>query len=199
MPMSNPAVFTVSFPWPRFVITRMTIGMAMLRMSVRPLCSSTARSARSSEPKTRPSGGAAATGGARSVTYVAPGQPDEHIFERDVAVGHAEDPWIVAVLGDEVARRVHREQRAAVDDCDTVADRLRFLHRMGGQQDASAAAAQCLDAAPELTSRLRVESGRRFVQQQQRRVMNDGNEQREPLPLSPGERRESLAEFPVQA
>lgn len=91
---------------------------------------------------------------------------------------------VVLVLGDQVLRCLARQQRAVVDDRDAIAHRLGLLHRMGGQQNAPALLSDVLDPTPELATRLRVETSRRLVQQQQRRIVDDRDVEREALLLA---------------
>jgi hypothetical protein len=88
------------------------------------------------------------------------------------------------VLGDQVLRCLTRQQRAVIDDRDAITHRFGLLHRMGGQQDAPALLSKVLDPTPQLTTGLRIEPRRRLVQQQQGRIVDDRDEQREALLLT---------------
>src|SRR5947209_7511255 len=105
-----------------------TSGSARLKTRARPFLTWTLRSASRSEVRIRPIFGAAATclpAAMDSVTDLAPGQPDEHVFERDVAPGDALHVRVVSMLGYQPGRRVEAHDLAVVDDRDAVADRLR--------------------------------------------------------------------------
>ena len=168
----------------------------MLISSARRLFRSTAKSARSSELITSWSGGPEA--GRELVTDLAPGEPDEHVLEGHLAVGDLANLGVVLVLGDQVLRCLTRQQRAVVDDRDAIADGLGLLHRMGGQEDAPALLSDVLDPTPELTTGLRIETSRRLVEQQQRRIVNDRDVQREALLLSARELLERLARLTLE-
>src|ERR1700733_10754978 len=113
----------------------------------------------------RRSGGPAAggpCGGTALVALVkdlAPGESDEDILERHIAVGDRPDAGVVLMLLDQFLRGLDCQQLAVVDDRDAVADRLSLLHRMSRQQDASAPLPDVLDPAPQLAARLRIEAG----------------------------------------
>jgi hypothetical protein len=62
-------------------------------------------------------------------------------------------------------RAAEADHLAVVDDRDPVAEPLRLLHVMGGQDDRSSRLPEMLDQVPELTTRLRIESGGRFVEE----------------------------------
>ena len=85
------------------------------------------------------------------------------------------DSGIGLVLGDQVLRSLSGQKLAVVDDCDPVTHGLRLLHRVGGEQNASAALPEVFDAPPQLATRLWIEPGRGLVEQQQFRLMNDSN------------------------
>ena len=84
---------------------------------------------------------------------------------------------------DELARRALRDDAAAVDDGDAVAQDPRFVHVVGGQQDAAARGPELLQHRPELPARLRVEPGRGLVEEQQLGVADERAPHGQPLPL----------------
>src|SRR5690242_7533496 len=105
----------------------------MLVISARRCLRNTRKSARRSEANTSRRGGpVTAPGGVASVlelvTNLAPGESDEHILERHLAMGDLADAGIVPVLLDQVVRGLERQQRAVVDDRDPIAHRLGLLH-----------------------------------------------------------------------
>ena len=70
---------------------------------------------------------------------------------------------------------------------------------MGGQQDAPALLADVLDPPPELAARLGIEARRRLVEQQQQRLVDDGDVERQSLLLAAGELLERLGRLGLEA
>src|ERR1700733_10692309 len=128
------------------VVRSRKIGRAALMISARRCFKKTTKSARSSDLRTSPSGGAAV--GWELVTDLAPGETDEHVLQGDLTVGDVPNPRIVAVLGDQIPWRLGGEQGAVVDERDSIADRLGLIHRVRGQEDAPAALSEMFDAGP---------------------------------------------------
>src|ERR1700723_3856402 len=108
----------------------------MLRSKDRRFFSKTTKSARTSDEKIMRVFGAPTTG-CVLVTYVTPCKADEDVFEGHRTTSGLKNQWVVAVLLDQIARWARVEHLAVVDDGDPVADRLGFLHRVSGQEDAS--------------------------------------------------------------
>src|ERR1700722_7890402 len=147
-----------------FVVMRMKSGRMMLSSSPRRFLRNTVKSARRSEVRTSWSGGPGV--GRGLLTDRAPGEPDEDVLERHFAVRDLANVGVVLVLLDQVLWCFGRQQRAVIDDRDSVAHGFGLLHRVGGQDDAAALLPDVLDPAPELTARLRIEAGGRLVEQQ---------------------------------
>ena len=97
------------------------------------------------------------------------------------------------MLGNQPGRGVETHDLPVVDDRDAIADGLSFLHRMRGEQNAAATLPQMLDSLPKLAARLGIETGGWLVEQDQRRVVHCGDQQREPLLLAAGQLAETLA------
>src|SRR5438445_5005995 len=68
-------------------------------------------------------------------------------------------------------RRVVRDEAAAVDDRDRVAEGVRGLHLMRGQDDRRIGVANAADELLNLERPVRVETGRRFVEEKDLRLM----------------------------
>src|ERR1700733_8847882 len=173
-----------------FVVMSRNSGSSRLTTSARRCLRNTKKSARNNEAKMIRSDGPADV--SRLVTDLASGQSDEHILQRDLPVGDLAHPRIVLVLLDQVARGLRGQQLAMVDDGNPIAHRLGLLHRVRRQQNAPALLAQVLDPAPQLTPRLRIQTCRRLVEQEQRRLMDHGDLQRQALLLYAGKLLEGL-------
>src|SRR5690242_386001 len=106
-----------------------TRGGSALTTRLRPLRSWIVKSASSSVRSDASREGAPLVAVARpavSVTELLPGEADEDVVERHLAVGRGDHPRVVAVLLDEVGRRLQGEDPAVVHDRHPVADRLRL-------------------------------------------------------------------------
>ena len=68
---------------------------------------------------------------------------------------------------DELSRRAERDQLPLIHDPDAIAQGVRFVHVMRGDQNRAALFAEPLEHRPQLTTRLRIETGRRLVEKQQ--------------------------------
>src|SRR5213075_2526252 len=84
---------------------------------------------------------------------------------------------------DELARRPEGDDLAMVDDRDTVAKSLGLVHVMRREQNRAAGRLELPDELPDLTARLRIEPGRRLVEEEQLRIADDRAREREPLLL----------------
>ena len=76
------------------------------------------------------------------------------------------------VSGDQLRRGADVDRPAAIDDRDAVAQPLGFFHQMRRQQDGFAALADAAYQLPNRAPRLRIETGRQFVQEHQFRVVD---------------------------
>ncbi len=86
------------------------------------------------------------------------------------------------------ARRIAGGDHAAVvDDRDRVGQRLGLLEVVRGQQDGRALRLQRADEVPELAPGLRVEAGRRLVEEQQLRTADDAQRDVEAAALTAGQ------------
>src|ERR1044072_5314034 len=101
---------------------------------------------------------------------------DDH-FD-DLLLGHA----------DQSPGRLVGDQLAVVDDRDPVAEPLGLLEIMGGEDDGDALGVKAADIIPELLAELDVDSGGRFVEDQDRRRMDHRLGDQKP-PLHPARQR----------
>ena len=97
------------------------------------------------------------------------------------------DDVLAAEPGDQLGRRAQGDHLAVIDDRHPVAQPLGLVHVVRRQQDGPALGAEAADDVPELPARLRVEAGRRLVEEQQLRVADQGAGHRQPLLLAAGE------------
>ena len=87
------------------------------------------------------------------------------------------------VAGDlalELVGRALGDDPAVVDDRQPVGQRVGLLEVVGREEDRRARLAQAADLVPHPGSRLRVEAGRRLVEEQDRRAMDDAEPDVEP-------------------
>jgi hypothetical protein len=81
-----------------------------------------------------------------------------------------------------------RDDVTVIDDGDAIAQALRFIHVVSRQDDRPAGSPEFLDESPELPPRLRVEPGRRLVQEKKLRISHHRACDRQPLFLAAGKR-----------
>ncbi len=92
------------------------------------------------------------------------------------------------MLPDQVARRAFDDDAALVDDADGVAQALRLVHEMGGQEQGLALANQPAQALPDQMPGLRVEAGGGLVEDHQIGVVDQGAGQGQPAFHAAGQR-----------
>ena len=110
-------------------------------------------------------------------------------FDRDGGSGQG------ALLN--LARRADGDDAALVDDGHAVAELLGLLDVVGGEQDGALLAAEVLHQLVNLQARLRIEAGRRLVEEQHLRIVEEREGQRQALLLAAGKLRiQRLALFP---
>ncbi len=80
-----------------------------------------------------------------------------------------------------------RDDPAVVHDHDLIAQQLRLLHVMGGQDDGLALRLDGLHQFPEAPTGLRVESGGGLIQEQDGRIIDQRHPQQQALQLAAGE------------
>src|SRR5688500_13154109 len=85
-----------------------------------------------------------------------------------------------------------------IDDRDAVTEPFRFIHVVRREHDAAARGAQPLHQVPELPARLRIQSGRRLVEEQQFGISGERAGDRQALLLSPGQRADPRTAFLVE-
>ena len=84
-------------------------------------------------------------------------------FEAGLGVYGKLHDMICSQPRNQIARRAERDDLAVVHDGHTVAETLRFLHIVGREQDGSATSLESANDVPQLSARLRIESGGWFV------------------------------------
>src|SRR5207245_9665083 len=91
------------------------------------------------------------------------------------------------VLVQQPAGRALGDDVTAIHDGDLIAQELRLLHVVGRQDDGLAARLDRLHQLPEITSRLRIESGGGLIEEQHRRIVDERDREQQPLLLAAGE------------
>ena len=112
-----------------------------------------------------------------SIANLAPGKSDEDVIEGDLTMGHLAHAGIILVLLDETSGCIDRQKLATIDDRHTVTDGLGLFHGVRGEEDAPAGVAEPFDPIPQLPASLRVQAGRRFIEENKGRVMDGCNKQ----------------------
>ena len=97
------------------------------------------------------------------------------------------DHMLAAKLGDQFPRRAESNDLPLIDDGDAIAQSFRFIHVVRGDDDGAALVLEAADYVPKLPSRLRVEAGGRFVEEQQVGIADECRGDGEPLLLPAGE------------
>jgi hypothetical protein len=85
---------------------------------------------------------------------------------------------------DQFGGRALGDDPAAIDDGDAVAEHLGLVHVVGREQDRAAVLAEAAQQVPQLPPRLRVEPGRRLVEEQEVGFAGQRAGEREALLLS---------------
>src|SRR6267143_4479192 len=98
------------------------------------------------------------------------------------------DDVLRAERRDQLAWRAERDDLAVIHDRDAVAQPLGFLHVVRREQHGAASGAKPADDLPQLPARVRVETRRRLVEEQQLGLAHQRARHRQPLLLSAGER-----------
>ena len=80
----------------------------------------------------------------------------------------------------ELRERAVHEDPALVEDRDPVGELLRLVEVLRGEQDRGAAAGEVADGLPHLEATLRVEAGRRLVEEDHRRAPDQAHREVEP-------------------
>ena len=96
--------------------------------------------------------------------------------------------WAEAKLGDllgrvaldERARAAFRDDRGLVHHDEAVAQLFGLVHVVGRQHERHPALLESIQAVPQQMAGLRVEAGRRFVEQQERRLVDERSGDRQP-------------------
>lgn len=88
---------------------------------------------------------------------------------------------------DQGLRCITGNDASTVEDGDTIAQGFGFIHVVGGEYQRAATLMQPAQDAPHVVPRLRVEARRRFVENDQFRIVNERAGQRQPPPHAAGE------------
>jgi hypothetical protein len=103
--------------------------------------------------------------------------------------GHAEaDPRLAADQPGQAGRRVEGDDPAGVDDADAVAQFLRLFHVVRRQDDCPPFSFDRADHIPEVAPCLRVKPCGRLVKEDDLRLVDEGERDRQPLLLPPRQR-----------
>src|SRR6185436_17053890 len=106
-------------------------------------------------------------------------------FERRLA-GELDDVRRLE-LRDQFGRRAESDEMAVIDDRDAVAEALRLFHVVRREQHRTAAFAESRDDFPQLDAALRIEAGRRLVEEEDVGPADERGRDGEALLLSAGE------------
>ena len=96
------------------------------------------------------------------------------------------DDVLAAEPGDQLPRRAQGDDLALVDDRDAIAEPFGLVHVVGGEKNGPAAFPQAANDVPELAARLWVQARGGLVEEEQLRVADQRNGNREPLLLTAG-------------
>ena len=99
----------------------------------------------------------------------------------------------VACCADQLARRALGDDAPAVHDHEAVAQLLGLVHVVRREHEGHALALQLVEALPQEVARLRVEAGRRLVEQQQLGLVDERAGDREPALHAARERVDAVA------
>ena len=94
---------------------------------------------------------------------------------------------VVEVLLEQARRRPLGDDAAAIHDRDDVAEEVRLFHVVRRQQDGAALGLDRADQVPEVVAGLRIEAGRRLVEEQHARVVRERDREQQALHLPAGE------------
>ncbi len=97
---------------------------------------------------------------------------------------HAERDHVAGDLPLQLGRGPLGDDAAVVDDRQSVAERVRLLQVVRGEEDGDAALAQAAHLVPDPGTALRVEAGGRLVQEQQRRLVDQAHADVQPTLLA---------------
>jgi hypothetical protein len=95
------------------------------------------------------------------------------------------DDFGLDVRGQQALRRVGRDQRAVIDDREPGCQPLGLVHEVRRQQDCLALRQQLAQPVPDQMACLRVEAGRRLVEDQKLGIVDQRTRQRQPALHAP--------------
>ena len=107
-----------------------------------------------------------------------------------LGIAREHDAALRAVLADQRGRRAHFDQPAVLDDGDAVAQPLRLLHQVRGEEHRRAAVPDVRDESPDRAAGLRIEPGRELVEEHDLGLVDQRERDEEALLLAAGERHE---------
>ena len=115
-------------------------------------------------------------------------QPDRIEIDGSAGTaGGALHDMLYSDRGNELTRSPSRYDLTVVHDRHAIRETLGFFHVVCRQEDRAPGPLELVDEIPELPAGLRIESGRRFVEEQEVWIADKRAREREPLLLSPGE------------
>src|ERR1051326_8126414 len=94
---------------------------------------------------------------------------------------------LAADLGNQLARTPQGNDLTVVDDGDAVTEAFGLVHVVRGDENGAATGLEGAQDVPDVPPRLRIESGRRLVEEEQFRIADERTGNRESLLLAAGE------------
>ena len=104
-------------------------------------------------------------------------------IEPEIIARQLED-HVLEVLTQQLRGRAHGDDVAVIHDGDDVAQEVRLLHVVGGEDDGLAARLDGADQVPEVVTRLRVETRRGLVEEQHLGIVHQRDAEQQPLQLA---------------
>ena len=108
---------------------------------------------------------------------------DEAIARRMAGDGELHNV-LAAQRSNQLRRRSQRNDPSVIHDADAVAEPLRLIHVVGGQDDGATRLFELVHEVPQMTPRLRVEASGRLIEKKQFRIADQCAGHGQPLLLS---------------